>query len=218
MSYEFSHWGERVRTDALPIAYVPEQLAARLPETFLLLLAMAAAFGVIGALQLGRSFADKTALPLSVEASRRLRGLLVVLAAAVMPIVLIMIQRTTIYDGIRHLLFVIPMLAVIASAAFVVTLPALRRFSLVLPVLLGAYAGATALTLARLHPLEYVAMKSSPAAQQEPMGGSSLTIRQWQPGKRSVSWNIGSTRRHRGPHCFASWFASPGAKGRLRRC
>jgi len=103
MSYEFPHWGERLRTDALPLAYIPEQLAARLPEAFLLLLAMAAVFGVIGALRLGRSFADKTALPLSVETSRRLRGLLVVLAAAAMPIVLIMIQRTRIYDGIRHL-------------------------------------------------------------------------------------------------------------------
>ena len=206
-------------TDALPLAYVPEQLAARLPETFLLLLAMAAAFGVIGAVRLGRTFADKTALPLSVEASRRLRGLLVVLAAAMMPIVLIMIQRTTIYDGIRHLLFVIPMLAVIASAAFVVTLPALRRFSLVLPVLLGAYAGATALdpgaaASARIRRDERLRRRHG----EEPMAGSSLTIRQWQPGKRSVSWNIGSTRRNRRPYCFASWFASPRANGRLRRC
>ena len=59
MSYEFTHWGELVRTDALPLAYVPEQLAARLPEAFLLLLAMAAAFGLIGAVQLRRAFADK---------------------------------------------------------------------------------------------------------------------------------------------------------------
>src|SRR6185503_19138577 len=71
MSYEFSHWGERVRTDALPLGYVPEQLAARLPEIFLLLLAVAAASGVTGALKLARGFADKTALPVSIEASRR---------------------------------------------------------------------------------------------------------------------------------------------------
>jgi predicted outer membrane lipoprotein len=158
MSYEFSHWGERARTDNLPLAYVPEQLAARLPEVFLLLLALAAAFGVIGALRLGRTFADKGALPFSTDVTRRLRGLLVVLVAAMMPIVLVMILRTTIYDGIRHLLFVIPMLAIIAGAAGAATLPALRRFGLLLPVLFGAYAGATILTLVRLHPLEYVAM------------------------------------------------------------
>jgi hypothetical protein len=37
MSYEFPHWGERIRTDALPFSYVPAQLLARLPEAFLLL-------------------------------------------------------------------------------------------------------------------------------------------------------------------------------------
>ena len=41
MSYEFSHWGERIRTDALPALYIPGQLAARLPEAFLLLLIIA---------------------------------------------------------------------------------------------------------------------------------------------------------------------------------
>ncbi len=41
MSYEFSHWGERIWTDALPFSYVPAQLLARLPEAFLFLLAVA---------------------------------------------------------------------------------------------------------------------------------------------------------------------------------
>jgi len=37
-SWEFPHWGESVRTNALPWSYVPAQLFARLPEGFLLLL------------------------------------------------------------------------------------------------------------------------------------------------------------------------------------
>lgn len=158
MSYEFSHWGERVRTDDLPLAYVPEQLAARLPEAFLLLLAMAFVFGVIGAIRLGWMFASNAALTLDTETSRRLRGLLIVLAAAVIPIVLVMMLHTKLYDGIRHLLFIIPMLAVIAGAAFIAALPALRRFRLAFAVVLGAYSGAIVVSLARLHPLEYVAM------------------------------------------------------------
>lgn len=158
MSYEFAHWGQRVRTDALPLAYVPEQLAARLPLAFLLLLTTAAAVGVLGVLRFGLALAGATSLSSSLEGSRRLRGLLVVLAAAALPILLIVIQRTAIYDGIRHLLFVIPMLAVIAGAAFVAMLPTFRRFGSVFPVLLGAYAGAVVLTMVRLHPLEYVAM------------------------------------------------------------
>jgi hypothetical protein len=41
MSYDFSHWGERIATDALPRSYIPGQLLARLPEAFLVLLAVA---------------------------------------------------------------------------------------------------------------------------------------------------------------------------------
>ena len=103
-------------------------------------------------------FADKASFPLSLKKSRRLRALLIVLAAAAMPIVLVIFQRTKLYDGIRHLLFVIPMLAVIAGAAFATILPTLQRFKLVLAMLFGAYAGASAMILSRLHPLEYVAM------------------------------------------------------------
>jgi hypothetical protein len=160
MSYEFQHWGESLRTDALPLGYVPAQLAARLPEAFLLLLALAAAFGVWGMLRTAWAIADKTAVPFSLDASRRLRGLLIVIAAAAMPIIFVMLRRTALYDGIRHLLFVIPMLAVVAGAAFVATLPVLRRFGLVIATLCGAYSAVIVMTLVRLHPLEYVAMNA----------------------------------------------------------
>jgi NAD(P)-dependent dehydrogenase (short-subunit alcohol dehydrogenase family) len=41
MSFEFPHWGGQISTSALPISYIPAQLLARLPEAFLVLLAVA---------------------------------------------------------------------------------------------------------------------------------------------------------------------------------
>src|SRR5256885_11521888 len=41
MSFEFPHWGGQVSTSALPVSYIPAQLLARLPEAFLVLLAVA---------------------------------------------------------------------------------------------------------------------------------------------------------------------------------
>ena len=60
----------------------------------------------------------------------RSRGTLLVIAAAVVPVGFIMATRPTQYDGVRHVLFVIPMLALLAGAALVQLLPLLRRLVL----------------------------------------------------------------------------------------
>jgi hypothetical protein len=64
------------------------------------------------------------------------------------------------YDGIRHVLFVVPMLAILAGVGWVAILPLLRRAPIVAAVAAGAYVGSLVLTLAVLHPLEYVAMNA----------------------------------------------------------
>jgi hypothetical protein len=164
MAYEFSHWGERVRTDALPFWYVPEQLAARLPEVFLLLLAVAGAGAMADVARLGRDLlatSDEDSRPrlraLAMALAWR-RGILIVAAAAVIPLGFLILQRIKLYDGIRHTLFVIPMLAVLAAAGFRMLLPSLRRARLLVVLAAGLWVGNEAVTLAKLHPLEYVAM------------------------------------------------------------
>jgi hypothetical protein len=57
-------------------------------------------------------------------------------------------------------LFLIPMLAVLASFGFLRLLPLLRRFPLAAAAGAGAYVGYAVLTLAPLHPLEYVAFNA----------------------------------------------------------
>ena len=54
MTYKFSHWGERIWTSELPASYIPGQLLARLPEAFLLLLAVACVYAIAAAVALAR--------------------------------------------------------------------------------------------------------------------------------------------------------------------
>jgi len=90
----------------------------------------------------------------------RERAMLVVCAAVILPLGFLIVQRATIYDGIRHVLFVIPMLAVLAGAGFTVVLPLLRRVPVLTGAVAGVYLGSLIVTLAMLHPLEYVAMNA----------------------------------------------------------
>jgi hypothetical protein len=164
MSYEFAHWGQRVRTDALPFFYIPEQLGARLPDVFLLLLIVAVVGGAISLAGLARSLlavSDPSArLRILAMAIARRRGIIIVAAAVIVPVGFLTIQHTKIYDGIRHVLFVVPMLAVIAGAGFLMLLPWLRRVRLLFAVVAGLWVGCEVVVLARLHPLEYVAMNT----------------------------------------------------------
>jgi hypothetical protein len=82
---------------------------------------------------------------------------LIVWAAAVVPIAAIILQSSTLYDGIRHVLFLIPMLAVVASFGFLRLAPLLRRFPATTAAVAGAYVGHAVLAFVLLHPLQYAA-------------------------------------------------------------
>ncbi len=166
MSFEFSHWGERIRTYALPWSYIPGQLLARLPEGFLLLLAVAMIYAIaatacitgdfLSAWRIDRLAAVRSA---ALTVARR-RAILILCGAVILPLGFLITQRAIIYDGIRHVLFVIPMLAVLAGAGMTALLPLLRRAPLIAAAAGGGYAGSIVITLAVLHPFEYVAMNA----------------------------------------------------------
>ena len=164
VSFEFSHWGERVWTDALPRSYILGQLLARLPEGLLFLLVCALAAGIVSAIASLREVAAQSrrdwraGVASAATLLARDRAILVVALAVVLPLGFLIIQRATIYDGVRHILFVVPMLAVIAGAGLRALLPFLRRVPLVSAAVAGAYVASVLITLAVLHPLEYVAM------------------------------------------------------------
>jgi hypothetical protein len=162
-SWEFPHWGEMVRTTALPWSYVPAQLLVRLPEGFLLLLCVAVLSGitsVLAILRLGFSPLAQprlSALKEAVMVTAQARQPLIVWAAAILPIAAIIVQHSTLYDGIRHVLFLIPMLAVMASLGFLRLAPLLRRFPMTTATVAGAYVSHAVLAFVLLHPLQYAA-------------------------------------------------------------
>jgi hypothetical protein len=93
----------------------------------------------------------------SVLTLARSRNVLLVWVAAAAPVGFLMITHATFYDGVRHTLFVIPMLALLAGWALVRVAAALGRGRLVAGALATAYGGALLTNLAMLHPLEYIA-------------------------------------------------------------
>src|SRR3954451_7132800 len=102
-------------TDALPRSYIPSQLLARLPVAFLVLLAISLVLAIRAVAVLVRETAsiwrvDRNAsLRAAALTVARERACLVVCAAVIAPLAFLIIQRATIYNGIRHVLFIIPM-------------------------------------------------------------------------------------------------------------
>jgi hypothetical protein len=138
--------GDLIRVPDMPRSYVPMLLALKLPELFLLL----GFGGAAGALV--ASFNRR--LPINERAVL----LLVVLAAALPPLVAILL-RPAMYNGVRHFLFVLPPLAVLGGlAGTYITVVCARWSSVALIAAAAVFVTGVVLPsieMARLHPYEY---------------------------------------------------------------
>jgi hypothetical protein len=126
----------------MPRDYVPILLALKLPLLFLVL-------GLIG-ICLALFAAVRAATP----HSRAIH--LAILLAAVLPIIVTVVTRPPMYNGVRHFVFVLPPLAVLCGAAATRIAEQAGRLW---PALLALFAAGLALPpigMARLHPYEYV--------------------------------------------------------------
>ena len=138
--------GALVSVPDMPWSYLPTLFALQLPEV---LLALTIA-GVIGTF---------VVLPRNDVTARRKTILLMLMLAAMLPLVVAMLKRPALYNGIRHFIFVIPPMTVIAGVAFAWTMNWLRdkRVSWQ-PVALAVFAFGLLLPLGemiRLHPYQY---------------------------------------------------------------
>ena len=97
--------GALVSVPDMPWSYLPTLFALQLPEVLLALLIA----GVVGTLM---------TLPRRDIAARRKTILLMLTAAATLPLLIAMVKRPALYNGIRHFIFVIPPMTVVAGAAF----------------------------------------------------------------------------------------------------
>jgi hypothetical protein len=148
-------WGHEVSNEALPWYYIPGEMAARLPEIFIVLLLAALGFGTAAAAAFFRKLPGGLfdALLRLAEA----RALLLVVAAALAPILFIIASGSTLYDGMRHILFTLPPLALIAAWALLKLAPVICRFPIPFAALAAAQIISAVFVMAKLHPLEYVA-------------------------------------------------------------
>ena len=97
--------GALVSVPDMPWSYLPTLFALQLPEVLLALLLA----GVVGTF-MSLSRAD-------VPARRKTIFLMLTLAAS-LPLVIAMVKRPALYNGIRHFVFVIPPMAVLAGVSF----------------------------------------------------------------------------------------------------
>jgi hypothetical protein len=155
LSY-FSHFFEKpwkemfdgalVSVPDMPWSYLPTLFALQLPEVLLALLVA----GVVGTIM----SLSRPDVP-----GRRKTVLLMLTLAATLPLVIAMVKRPALYNGIRHFIFVIPPMTVLAGLAFARGMDRLRenRRSWQ-PLALALFAFGLLLPLGemiRLHPYQY---------------------------------------------------------------
>lgn len=153
---DFSHhaYGYQVLFDGtyywprdLPWTYLPTYIAIKLPELLLLLIAGAAAWSLwaLGRVETWREPRQVLAL-----------GLLGF--SVVFPIAYAVVINATIFNGMRHFLFVLPSLAVIAALAFDRLIDQVARlgWGRAAAACLAVYGAYHASLMVRLHPDQYI--------------------------------------------------------------
>jgi dolichyl-phosphate-mannose-protein mannosyltransferase len=138
--------GALVSVPDMPWSYLPILFALQLPEV-LLGLSIAGTLGTLVALARG----DVPA--------RRKTILLIVTLAATLPLVIAMLKRPALYNGIRHFIFVIPPMTVLAGTAFAWGMNWLKQYRRHWqPAAVAVFSFGLLLPLGemiRLHPYEY---------------------------------------------------------------
>src|SRR3954447_18741363 len=138
--------GALVSVPDMPWSYLPTLFALQLPEVMLGLLFA----GIVGTLM----SLSRTDVP-----GRRKTVLLMLTLAATLPLVIAMVKRPALYNGIRHFIFVIPPMTVLAGVTFAWGMNWLKKNKRSWqPAVLAVFAFGLLLPLGemiRLHPYQY---------------------------------------------------------------
>jgi hypothetical protein len=138
--------GAVISVPEMPRHYVPTLFALKLPE---IMLALGIA-GIAGALVA----ATRRDVPL-----HRRAALLLLALAAVVPVLIAVLSRPAMYNGIRHFIFVLPPLAAmggLAAAWLLQRLAAVARpLAAAVAVIMLAVLGLPVYDMVRLHPYQY---------------------------------------------------------------
>jgi hypothetical protein len=142
--------GHLYPADRLPALYLPKLIALQLPEVAL--------FGLFaGALFIARAMIERGRLVLT---DRRSLCYSVVIAAVLVPLLHFFVARPIVYNGIRHYLFMVPPLLVLAGIGLERTYALLLTHrvwqSRAYAALLALAAAIQIAIMVELHPYEYI--------------------------------------------------------------
>jgi len=145
---------ELIPADHMPQTYLPGLLVLQLPEYVLLGLIAAA---VLAALSLRRRIVALFATPLAQQ-------YLFVIGTFAVPIAGYLVLHPTVYNGLRHFLFTVPPLVILAAIgldrALIFVLAKSRVAGLVLAGVLCLGFARQVILMAGLHPYQYIAYNS----------------------------------------------------------
>jgi 4-amino-4-deoxy-L-arabinose transferase-like glycosyltransferase len=188
--------GQLIPVIDMPRSYVPTLFAVQVPELLL-------ALGLCGAA--GAIFAIVRNADRSTAGAGRRAALLATVLAVVLPVLVTVVTRPAMYNGIRHFVFVLPPFAALAGLAGAHIAEHLRRYGKVAVgagiLVLVAGTASPIIDMTRLHPYEYTDYNrlagGVPHARQNYMldyWGLSLT-----QASRQLSADI-ADRHERPPH------------------
>ncbi len=143
--------GQLIPVPDMPRRYVPTLLALTLPELML-------ALGLCGTIGAAVESVRGDGSSSTANSGRR-AALFAVILAALLPVLVTVIARPAMYNGIRHFVFLIPPFAVLGGLAATWIAQRLRRLNLIaagvgVAVLLAGFASPL-VDMVRLHPYEY---------------------------------------------------------------
>ena len=146
------YFGREVSSQLLPWHYLYGYLFAQLPLYYhLFLVTIAAAVLVWGrsTLQTFRAYFG--------EHPTARTTLIVLVVSLVVPLLAILIVRPVLYDGFRHVLFIVPLICMVLYFGFAIVLGEVGRIGRVLLIgLVAAFWVQSVAAMVRLHPYEYV--------------------------------------------------------------
>jgi hypothetical protein len=142
--------GTLIKATELPRGYILRWLAITLPEIFLAALAVGFAYSI------WKLFSRSPATSSTLQ-KENLRNAGIVLLASIFPIVYVIARRSVLYNGERHLTFVLPPLACLAGWGCYLAVSELGNTSRRLVAASAlVYLAFHLTTMVRLHPDEYV--------------------------------------------------------------
>jgi len=143
--------GKYVTAHNLPWHYLYGYLLVKLPLYYHLFL-----LTTIAALIVSRSAMIASLRAFLRSDYQRASTVILLLVALVVPLLAVLITRPVLYDGLRHLLFVVPLICLLLYFAFLGTLAAMPNPARVALCLLAAvFWGEAVWSMSRLHPYEY---------------------------------------------------------------